>query len=440
MTLHGSDRTQRIRDFLQEELQVKIPATPVDPNTGVPVSGKVYGVEELVMGMEALLDGWWTSGAYSATFARQLARFVGVRHAILTNSGSSANLLALSALTAQELGDRRLQPGDEVITTATSFPTTVNPMVQNQLIPVFLDVNLGTYNMTTDLLEEAIGPRTRAIMIAHTLGNPFDVDRVMDVARRHHLWVIEDACDALGATWRGQPVGSFGDLATGSFYPAHHITTAEGGAIYTRQPQLKTLLESFRDWGRDCWCDTGCDNTCGKRFQWQLGDLPAGYDHKYTYSHIGYNLKMTDIQAAIGIAQLARLPGFIAKRQENFSVLYERLSDLHDQLILPAHAPEATPSWFGFPLTLRHGVTPPRHVVIAQLEAAGVRTRLLFGGNLLRQPAFRDVPHRVVGSLSHANYVTEQTFWLGVYPGLGSDSMHFMADALHRILAQRRDG
>lgn len=427
-------RAERIREFLEDELQLvpQLFAKPIEQ--GVPVSGKVYGFEELVLGIEAVLDGWWTSGKYSIQFARKLARFLTVRHAILTNSGSSANLLAISALTSEQLGDRRLQPGDEVIVPATSFPTTVNPIIQNRLVPVIVDIQLGHYNLDTDALERAVSPRTRAIVAAHTLGNPFDLDRTMEIARRRNLWVVEDACDALGARWRGKMVGSFGDLSTGSFYPAHHLTTGEGGAVYTNRPRLKTIVESFRDWGRDCWCDTGCDNTCGKRFTWQQGSLPYGYDHKYTYSHIGYNLKMTDIQAAIGLAQIARLPGFIERRSQNFKVLHERLTDLNDQLILPCHHPDAEPSWFGYPITLRSGQTPPRREIIAGLEQAGIHTRLLFAGNVLRQPAYQGSALRVSGSVPVADYVMHHTFWVGVYPGLGTDSMHFIADTLQEIL------
>lgn len=420
---------------MEEELQVSVPAFPIPIEQGVPVSGKVYGFEELVFGMEALLDGWWTSGAYSLQFARQLARYLNVRHAILTNSGSSANLLSLSALTSEQLGERRLKPGDEVIVPATSFPTTLNPIIQNQLVPVLVDIELGHYNLAMDALEEAISPRTRAIIAAHTLGNPFDLDRVTALAERHNLWLIEDACDALGAQWRGKMVGSFGDLSTGSFYPAHHLTTGEGGVVYTNRPRLKTIVESFRDWGRDCWCETGCDNTCGKRFTWEQGSLPYGYDHKYTYSHIGYNLKMTDIQAAIGLAQIARLPQFIERRIQNFAVLHERLADLSGQLILPRYHHQAKPSWFGYPITLRSGETPSRLEVIARLEDAGIHTRLLFAGNVLRQPAYRTSTFRVSGTLDMADVVMHHSFWVGVYPALGAESMHYIADTLHAILA-----
>lgn len=403
--------------------------------SAVPVTGKVFDATELEYGVDAVLDGWWTTGRFARDFEAGLARFLGVRHVVLTNSGSSANLLALSALTSAKLGDRRLRPGDEVITTATSFPTTVNPILQNGLVPVFLDIELGTYNIDVSRLEEAVSERTRAIFVAHTLGNPFNVDEVMRVARKHNLWVIEDTCDALGARYRGQLVGTFGDLATISFYPAHHITTGEGGAVVPSQPVLKTLVESFRDWGRDCWCEPGRDNTCGRRFEWQLGDLPYGYDHKYIYSHIGFNLKLTDMQAAIGLAQLEKLPGFITTRQRNFAYLRNGLADLDEQLLLPCATEGAEPSWFGFPLTIREQAGFERRNLIRFLEERGIATRLLFGGNLLRQPAYKGVPHRVVGDLVNADVVMNRTFWVGLFPGLGMESLDWIIETLHGFVA-----
>lgn len=403
--------------------------------TPVPVSGKVFDGDDLRSLMDASLDFWLTTGRFAAQFEKEFAGFMGVRHCSLVNSGSSANLLALTALTAPELKDRRLVPGDEVITCAAGFPTTVNPILQNQLVPVFLDVHVPTYNMDVTRLEEAIGPRTKAIMVAHTLGNPFDLATVMDVARRRNLWVIEDCCDALGARYQGAGVGTFGDLATVSFYPAHHITMGEGGAVLTSDSRLKRLVESYRDWGRDCWCDPGRDNTCQKRFDWQLGDLPQGYDHKYTYSRIGYNLKLTDMQAAVGLSQLKKLPGFIEARNRNFDALTRLLAPFQDTLVLPEATPGANPSWFGYLLTVREGARRSRNELVQALDAHRIGTRLLFGGNLLRQPAYRDIPHRVAGTLEGADRVMRDTFWVGVYPGLTGEMLDHVAGTLAKILA-----
>ena len=391
--------------------------------TPVPVSGKVFDADEMQHLVEASLDFWLTAGRFAAQFERDFARWVGVRHALLVNSGSSANLLALTTLTADELGDRALRPGDEVITAAAGFPTTVNPIIQNRLVPVFVDSLIPTYNADPDAIEAAVGPRTRAIMLAHTLGNPFDVDRIKATAERHGLWLIEDTCDAVGSTWRGQKAGTFGDLSTVSFYPAHHMTMGEGGAVLTGSPPLKKILESFRDWGRDCWCEPGQDNTCGKRFEWQLGALPCGYDHKYSYSRIGYNLKLTDMQAAVGVAQLKKLDGFVTRRRENFAYLHAALEPLADVLILPEATAGSDPSWFGFPITVREGVGITRSAVIAWLESRGIKTRLLFGGNLTRQPAYASVPYRVVGDLSTADRIMNDTFWVGIYPGITRQMM-----------------
>jgi len=399
----------------------------------VPVSGKVFDADDLRSLVDASLDFWLTTGRFAARFETDFAAFMGTRFCSLVNSGSSANLLALAALTAPELKDRRLVPGDEVITCACGFPTTVNPILQHQLVPVFLDVALPGYNMDLTRLEEALGPRTRAIMVAHTLGNPFDLAAVQDLARRRHLWLIEDCCDAVGARFNDQPVGSFGDLATVSFYPAHHITMGEGGAVLGSDPALHKLVCSFRDWGRDCWCAPGADDTCHRRFDWQLGELPPGYDHKYIYSHLGYNLKLTDMQAAVGLSQLAKLPGFIERRRANFAFLRQRLEPLGERLILPEALPAARPSWFGMPLTVRPGAS--RRALIQALEGARVATRLLFGGNLLRQPAYRDIPHRVVGTLDQCDAVMRDTFWVGVYPGLGEAQLAHIADVLGAALA-----
>ena len=404
--------------------------------TSVPVAGRVFDAAELVNLVDSSLDFWLTTGRFAAMFERQFARFCGLRHAILVNSGSSANLLALTALTSPTLKERRLQPGDEVITVAAGFPTTVNPIIQNGLVPVFVDVHVPTYNIDVRHLEEARSSRTRAVMLAHTLGNPFDLSSVTDFCRRRGLWLIEDCCDALGATYDGESVGTFGDLATASFYPAHHITTGEGGCVLTNNAQLKRLVESFRDWGRDCWCDPGKDGTCGKRFQWQLGDLPFGYDHKYTYSHIGYNLKATDMQAAVGLSQLQKLPDFVALRRNNFQTLRDGLSDLEEFLILPEPTPASDPSWFGFPLALRPEAPLAREDLLQHLNERRIGTRLLFGGNLTRQPAYRDVPHRTVGDLANSDFVMNNVFWLGLYPGLTEEMLAYIIETLHEHIAR----
>jgi len=423
----------RILDLVGRFHAANWQAQPFVPGeTPVPVSGKVFDADDLRSLVDASLDFWLTTGRFAEQFEREFAAVMGTRFCSLVNSGSSANLLALTALTAPELKDRALRPGDEVITCACGFPTTVNPILQNQLVPVFLDVHIPTYNMDVSRLEEAVGPRTKAIMVAHALGNPFDLDTIMDVARRKNLWVIEDCCDAVGATWNGRPVGSFGDLSTTSFYPAHHITMGEGGAVLTSDPLLKKIVESFRDWGRDCWCEPGHDNTCGKRFDWQAGELPQGYDHKYTYSRLGYNLKLTDMQAAVGLSQCQKLPAFIQRRNANFLWLRERLRPLEDRLVLPEALPRANPSWFGFPVTLRGG---NRRAVIQALERRRVATRLLFGGNLLRQPAYRGAPHRVPGTLDGCDRVMTDTFWVGVYPGLTEAMLAFVADTLQEASA-----
>jgi CDP-6-deoxy-D-xylo-4-hexulose-3-dehydrase len=421
----------QIVDLVRQYHAARWPTQPFEPGRSpVPVSGKTFDAEELVHLVDAGLDFWLTAGRFAEQFEREFARFMGVRGCLLVNSGSSANLLAVAALTAPELGERCLKPGDEVITVAAGFPTTVNPILQHQLVPVFLDVQPGTWNVDPVRLEEAVGPRTRAIMLAHTLGNPFDLGAVTAVARKHDLWLIEDCCDAVGASYRGQGVGTFGDLATVSFYPAHHITTGEGGAVLFNSPRLGRLAESFRDWGRACWCAPGTDGTCGKRFGWQLGGLPCGYDHKYTYAHVGYNLKVTDMQAAVGVAQLAKLPAFIAARQANFHRLYEGLADLADVLVLPRATPGADPSWFGFPLAVRPEAPFRRHELVGHLEARRIATRFLFGGNLLRQPAYQDVPHRVVGPLTQSDFVMNHAFWLGVHPGLDGPQLEYMIETL----------
>lgn len=401
----------------------------------VPYAGRIFDDKEVANLVDSALDFWLTKGRFARQFEQEFAQFFGTRHAMLVNSGSSANLLALSCLTSPKLGKQRLHPGDEVITVAAGFPTTVNPIVQCRLMPVLVDVTIPTYNVDVRQLEAALSERTRVIMLAHTLGNPFDLASVVDFAQRHNLWLIEDCCDAVGAIYNGQKVGTFGDLATVSFYPAHHITMGEGGCVLTDQPLLKTLVESFRDWGRDCWCEPGEENTCGKRFGWQLGDLPYGYDHKYIYSHIGYNLKVTDMQAAIGVAQLKKLPVFIETRRHNFWLLYEGLRDLEQFFILPKATPGANPSWFGFPLAVRAEAPFTRNQVVQYLEKHKVATRLLFGGNLVRQPAYRDnnVQYRVVGALKNSDFVMNQVFWIGVYPGLSSTMLEYTLEIFHQI-------
>ena len=430
----------------KEELQAEIlrlvreyhaaafPAREFVPGaSAVPYAGRVFDAEEIVNLVDSSLEFWLTTGRYAAKFEREFARFIGVRNALLVNSGSSANLVALSCLTSPKLKDRQLRPGDEVITAGTGFPTTVNPILQNRLVPVFLDVDIPTYNLSVSQLEEALSPRTRAIMVAHTLGNPFDLGAVKAFAEKHNLWLVEDCCDAVGSTYRGQNCGTFGDLATVSFYPAHHMTMGEGGAVLTDKPMLKTLAESFRDWGRDCWCEPGKDNTCGKRFDWQLGELPCGYDHKYTYSHIGYNLKLTDMQAAVGVAQMGKLPGFIEARRRNFRALREGLREMEDIFILPEATEGADPSWFGFPIAVRPESGFTRHQVVTHLEAAKIATRLLFGGNLLRQPAYEGVEHRRIGTLANSDYVMNNVFWIGVYPGLTGAMLDYVLTTLRQV-------
>jgi CDP-4-dehydro-6-deoxyglucose reductase, E1 len=398
--------------------------------TPVPVSGRVFDSVDLSHLVDSSLDFWLTTGRYADQFEHDFSRLLGVRHAILCNSGSSANLLAISALTSSRLKERQLNPGDEVITVAAGFPTTVNPIVQNGLVPVFLDIEADTGNVDVRYLEEAISSRTRAVILAHTLGNPFNVEAVLDVTRRHNLWLIEDNCDALGSTFNGHLTGGFGDVGTASFYPAHHITMGEGGCVLTNSPILKVLLESFRDWGRDCWCAPGTDNTCGKRFDWQLGSLPYGYDHKYTYSHIGYNLKVTDMQAAIGVAQLKKLPRFIEARKRNWQILYDGLKPLDEFFILPRGTVGSDPSWFGFLLTVRPGAPFSRNDLIDHLDENRIGTRLLFGGNITRQPAYAQVSYRVVGDLVNTDLVMKQALWLGVYPGLNLQMLDFVIEAI----------
>ncbi|MEW6036204.1 MAG: lipopolysaccharide biosynthesis protein RfbH [Candidatus Micrarchaeota archaeon] len=406
--------------------------------TYIQYAGRVFDERELKLLVRSSLDFWLTAGPYTKIFEHKLARFFGLRHAMMVNSGSSANLVALSALTSPRLGERRLRRGDEVITSASGFPTTVNPILQNGAVPVFVDVELATYNPSATAIEEAIGERTRAIMVAHTLGNPFELDRIAAIAKKHGLWLVEDCCDALGSRFGGKHVGTFGDIATLSLYPAHHITTGEGGAVLTGNDELKTLAESFRDWGRDCWCPPGVSNTCGKRFGWQLGSLPPGYDHKYIYSHIGYNLKATDLQAAIGAAQMDKLPSFVDARRRNFMKLYGALRQYEDVLVLPKWHEKSEPSWFGFPITVREGAPFTRNGIVQFLENARIATRMLFGGNMIRQPAYDGVGFRVSGKLENSDRVMNDMFWVGVYPGITDEMMDYMIARFEEFLRTRR--
>jgi len=435
MTTSPADDARALRDRILGLVRLyhaaNWPPKPFVPGvTQIPVSGKTFDAEEVACLVDASLDFWLTTGRFADQFEREFAAFMEVKHVALVNSGSSANLLALSVLTSPELGDRRLRPEDEVITVAAGFPTTVNPILQNSLVPVFVDVEVPTYNVAVRELDKAYSPRTKALVLAHTLGNPFDLRAVTDFARGHKLWLIEDCCDAVGSRYQGKPVGTFGDLATVSFYPAHHITMGEGGAVLTNSTELHRLVVSYRDWGRACWCAPGKDNTCGKRFGWALGDLPPGYDHKYTYSHIGYNLKLTDMQAAVGVAQLKKLPEFIAARRRNFTYLRNALEELSETLILPEATPGTDPSWFGFPLSVRPEAPFSRNALVQHLDRRRIGVRLLFGGNLARQPAYAGTPYRAVGELPMSDFVMNQTFWVGVHPGLTSQMLEYMSDTL----------
>ena len=427
----SSDITQLVEKALDSR-HAKKPFIPGESD--VPVTGKVFGHAELTAAVESSLDFWLTAGPYTAKFESQFAKTVGMRHAFMVNSGSSANLLALTSLTSPKHADRALRPGDEVLTVAAAFPTTVTPILQNNLVPVYVDVDLETYVANETALESAIGPRTKAVMMAHTLGNPFNLNLVQELAKKYNLWIIEDSCDALGGTYNGKNLGSFGDLSTFSFYPAHHITTGEGGAVLTKKAFYKTIVESFRDWGRDCWCPSGCDNTCLKRFEWQLGQLPQGYDHKYTYSHLGYNLKSGDIQAAIGLAQLDRLDSFTEIRKRNWRYLRNALENLSDFFILPKPTQNSDPSWFGFAITVKEDSPIKRNEVVIKLNEAKIGTRLLFGGNLLRQPAFLNTNRRVVGDLYNTDIVMNDTFWIGVWPGLSIQMLEYIVDSLNTIM------
>jgi CDP-6-deoxy-D-xylo-4-hexulose-3-dehydrase len=437
--LTREDRAQVLREqiarLVDEYASIALAPQPFLPGvSAVPPSGKSIGAEELKNMVEASLDGWLTTGRFNAEFQKRLAAFLGVKHLITVNSGSSANLIAFNTLTSPRLGDRAVKPGDEVIGVAAGFPTTVNPILQFGAVPVFVDVELGTYNIDAGKIEAAIGPRTKAIMLAHTLGNPYNLEVVTALCRQHGLWLIEDCCDALGSTYKGQLVGTFGDIGTLSFYPAHHITMGEGGAVFTNNGELRTIAESFRDWGRDCYCQPGKDNTCGKRFGWKLGDLPQGYDHKYTYSHSGYNLKITDMQAACGLAQLEKAPAFIAQRKANFAFLKDRLASCEEFVILPRATTGSDPSWFGFPITLRDDAPVSRADLLAYLNQNNVGTRLLFAGNLTRQPYMIGRRYRVSGDLSNTDVVMNNTFWIGVQPALTQEMLAFAAGKIQNYL------
>ena len=402
----------------------------------VPISGRVFDVSDLQSLIESSLDFWLTAGRFAEQFETEFATVFGTRYAALVNSGSSANLVAVSSLTSESWGNKRLAPGDEVITVAAGFPTTVNPILQCGAVPVFIDVTIPTYDVDVTQLEAALSGRTRAVVLAHTLGNPFNLAAVTEFTQKHGLFLVEDCCDALGATYAGRNVGTFGDVATVSFYPAHHITMGEGGAVMTNRPGFKKIIESFRDWGRDCWCHTGKDNTCGKRFDWQLGSLPCGYDHKYTYSHIGYNLKATDMQAALGQSQIEKLPHFIDRRKENFRYLSKALKPLENCLLLPEATPGSDPSWFGFPIGVREDAPFAREELIRALEGNKIGTRLLFGGNLLRQPAYEGCEYRAIGTLPNTDFVMNNVFWVGVYPGLTKPMLDFVASVVGEFVAE----
>ncbi len=407
------------------------PSTFIPGKTKIPVSGKVFDEQEISFAIKASAEFWLTGGKTTEIFERQLSQFFGVRSASMCNSGSSANLIAISALTSPSLGVKALKPGDEVITVAAGFPTTVAPIVQNGLVPVFVDVELDTLSPNLGEIRLAISEKTRAIVFAHALGNPFDIEGVVKIAKDNDLWLIEDCCDALGSTYMGKHVGSFGDISTVSFYPAHHITTGEGGAVLTKHAKLKPIIESFRDWGRDCWCPPGCDNTCAKRFEWDFPELPKGYDHKYIYSHIGYNLKSGDIQAAIGLAQLEKLPTFIEKRKSNWKFLHDGLCHLSDYLILPKATEGSDPSWFGFALTVRDQGVKSRNELIEYLDKLGIQTRLFFAGNLIKQPGFKNIHSRSVSELATTDRVMTSTFWLGVWPGLTQQMLDFVVSSIN---------
>jgi CDP-6-deoxy-D-xylo-4-hexulose-3-dehydrase len=404
----------------------------------IPYSGRIYDEKEMISLVDSALEFWLTTGRFAKLFEENFAHHLGVKHCLLTNSGSSANLLAICALTSEQLKEKRLLPGDEVITVAAGFPTTVNPIIQNNLIPVFLDVDIGTYNIQYQKIEDAISERTKAIFVAHTMGNPFNLDAVMKIAEKHGLWVIEDNCDALGSKFKGKFTGTFGHISTFSFYPPHHITMGEGGALVTNSDLLKKLIASFRDWGRDCWCESGQDNCCGKRFEWKLGDLPQGYDHKYIYSHIGYNLKLTDMQASIGVEQLKKLPSFVEKRRKNFELLYEGLKKHEEYFVLPRTEDGAEPSWFGLLLTIRENAKFTKEDIVKHLEDKNIATRALFAGNITKHPCFKSIDYRVHGNLVNTDHIMNNTFWIGVYPGIEPEMIDYMLNVINAFIEKTK--
>jgi len=434
-----SEINEKISSLVKLALESKhAEKTFIPGESTIPVTGKVFGEAELTSVLNAGLDFWLTAGPYAEKFESEFAKKVGMRHSFMVNSGSSANLIALTSLTSPKMGERKILPKEEVVTLAAGFPTTVTPILQNDLVPVYVDIDLETYVANEEELESAISPKTKAIMMAHTLGNPFNLDLVERLAKKHNLWIIEDSCDGLGGTYREKNLGSFGDFSTFSFYPAHHITTGEGGAVLVKRAAHKVIVESLRDWGRDCWCAPGCDNTCLKRYEWQLGELPDGYDHKYTYSHLGYNLKSGDIQAAIGLAQLDRLDTFVEKRRKNWNYLYKNLKSLEEYLLLPRPTENSDPSWFGFALTVKEDSPITRNDLVKKLNERKIGTRLLFGGNLLRQPAFIGTPRRVVGNLKNSDIVMNNTFWIGVWPGLTEKMLDYIIETFHDLFRDKK--
>ncbi|MCX6718082.1 MAG: lipopolysaccharide biosynthesis protein RfbH [Candidatus Staskawiczbacteria bacterium] len=425
---------KKVKDFYSARPKEKF----LPGKTYINYAGRVYDEKELVNLVDSSLDFWLTTGKNAAKFEKEFADFLGAKHCLLTNSGSSANLLAVSALTSKKLKERRLKPGDEVITIACGFPTTLNPIIQNGLTPVFVDIELGSYNIDADKIEKALSKKTKAIFIAHTLGNPFNIEKILKIAKKYNLWLIEDNCDALGSEYNNKYTGTFGDISTFSFYPAHHMTMGEGGAIVTNNFELKKIISSFRDWGRDCWCESGCDNTCKKRFGWKLGKMPFGYDHKYIYSHIGYNLKITDLQAAIGLAQLKKLPSFIEKRRENFDAIYNILEPYQKYLLLPKIEKNCKPSWFGFPILVKKTACFTRNDIVNYLENNKIATRMLFGGNLLKQPAYLNIKRRVHEKLKNTDIVMDDLFWIGVYPGIGKEQINHIAKTIKKFFEEKK--